>query len=122
MNPDVVSLQSFVLETTHFSANTQMQAIVNIAGAQYRVSEGDTIVVPHLTDNVDTALTLNDVVLTINDKGEITVGSGSVKAKVMEHGRASTVLVFHKKRRKSYQKMNGHRQPYTKLQITGISA
>jgi large subunit ribosomal protein L21 len=45
-----------------------------------------------------------------------------VTAKVLEHGRGETVLVFHKKRRKGYQKLNGHRQHYTRIQITGISA
>jgi len=95
-----------------------MQAIVTIAGAQYRVKQDDTIVVDRLQNDVDSNLEFSDV-LTIND-GKLTM-SGKVSAKVLEHGRNATVLVFHKKRRKGYQKLNGHRQQYTKIQITGIA-
>ncbi|MDB5036279.1 MAG: ribosomal protein [Chlorobi bacterium] len=95
-----------------------MQAIVTIAGAQYRVKQDDTIVVDRLQSDVDSNLEFNEV-LTVND-GKLTIG-GKVSAKVIEHGRNATVLVFHKKRRKGYQKLNGHRQQYTKIQITGIA-
>ncbi|MEP7218279.1 MAG: 50S ribosomal protein L21 [Bacteroidota bacterium] len=95
-----------------------MQAIVTIAGAQYRVKQDDTIVVDRLQSDVDSNLEF-DQVLTIND-GKLTIG-GKVSVKVIEHGRNATVLVFHKKRRKGYQKLNGHRQQYTKIQITGIA-
>jgi len=96
-----------------------MQAIVTIAGSQYRVKQDDTIVVPFLHNDVDSTLEFSDVV-TVND-GNLNIG-GTVSVKVIEHGRADTVLVFHKKRRKGYQKLNGHRQPYTKIQVTGITA
>ena len=96
-----------------------MQAIVTIAGSQYRAKQDDTIVVPFLHNDVDSTLEFSEVV-TVND-GKLNIG-GTVSAKVLEHGRNETVLVFHKKRRKGYQKLNGHRQPYTRIQITGISA
>jgi len=96
-----------------------MQAIVIIAGSQFRVKQDDTIVVPHLKNDVDSTVEFGEA-MTIND-GKLTMG-GSVSAKVLEHGHDATVLVFHKKRRKGYQKLNGHRQQYTKIQITGISA
>jgi large subunit ribosomal protein L21 len=96
-----------------------MQAIVIIAGSQYRVKQDDTIVVARLENEIDSKLEFADAI-TVND-GALKLG-GSVSAQVVEHGRDKTVLVFHKKRRKGYQKMNGHRQPYTKLRITGISA
>lgn len=99
-----------------------MQAIVMIAGSQFRVKEGDTVVVPHLSGDINADLTFNDVVATFDDQGAITVGTGSVNAQVLEHGRGATVLVFHKKRRKGYQKLNGHRQPYTRIRITGVKA
>lgn len=98
-----------------------MQAIVTIAGSQFRVKKDDTIVVPRLADEVDSTVEFKDVALTA-DGGELGFGNTVVKAKVLEHGKSDTVLVFHKKRRKTYQKMNGHRQQYTKLQITDISA
>jgi large subunit ribosomal protein L21 len=98
-----------------------MQAIVSIAGSQYRVKQDDTIVVPLLPNEVDSTVEFKDVLFTAGD-GTSSAGSGVVTAKVLEHGKGATVLVFHKKRRKGYQKLNGHRQPYTKIQITGISA
>ncbi len=98
-----------------------MQAVVNIAGSQYRVKENDTIVVPLLPNEINSMVELKNVLFTENE-GKLGTGAATVTAKVLEHGRSETVLVFHKKRRKGYQKMNGHRQPYTKIQITGISA
>jgi large subunit ribosomal protein L21 len=96
-----------------------MQAIVTIAGAQYRVQKDDTIVVPKLPNEVDSTVQFSEVVMTVdNDKMNF---GGTVTATVVEHGRGEKVLVFHKKRRKGYQKLNGHRQHYTKLRITGIA-
>jgi large subunit ribosomal protein L21 len=97
-----------------------MQAIVTIAGSQYRVKKDDTIVVPLLKNDVDSTVEFTDVLLTAD--GEKMGSAGKITAKVLEHGRDATVLVFHKKRRKGYQKLNGHRQPYTRIQITGISS
>lgn len=96
-----------------------MQAIVTIAGSQFRVKQDDTIVVPFLANEVDSTVQFSNAITV--DGGSLKMG-GSVSAKVLAHGRDATVLVFHKKRRKGYQKMNGHRQPYTKIQITGITA
>ncbi len=96
-----------------------MQAIVTIAGAQYRVKQDDTIVVPRLQNEIDATLEFGGAIA-IGD-GSITPSGATVSAKVLEHGRGDKILVFHKKRRKGYQKMNGHRQPYTKIQITGIA-
>src|SRR5687768_4716824 len=98
-----------------------MQAIVTIAGSQFRVKKDDTIVVPLLSNAPDSTLELSGVLLAA-DGDNLGFGGGTVTAKVIEHGKDATVLVFHKKRRKGYQKLNGHRQPYTRLQITGITA
>jgi large subunit ribosomal protein L21 len=98
-----------------------MQAIVTIAGSQFRVKKDDTIVVPLLSNEPDSTLEFSGVLLTA-DGDNVGFGGGTVTARVVEHGKDATVLVFHKKRRKGYQKLNGHRQPYTRLQITGISA
>ena len=96
-----------------------MQAIVTIAGSQYRVKQDDTIVVPLLSDDVDSTLEFDIMMSADNDT--LGFGGGKVTAKVLEHGKSETVLVFHKKRRKGYQKLNGHRQRFTRLKITGIS-
>ncbi|HVK37391.1 MAG TPA: 50S ribosomal protein L21 [Candidatus Kapabacteria bacterium] len=98
-----------------------MQAIVTIAGSQFRVKKDDTIVVPLLQNAPDSTLELSGVLLTA-DGDTLGFGGGTVTAKVLEHGKDKTVLVFHKKRRKGYQKLNGHRQRYTRIQITGITA
>lgn len=97
-----------------------MQAIVTIAGSQYRVKQDDMIVVPFLGNDVPETLEIAGAIAI--DGSTITPNGATVTAKVLSHGRADKVLVFHKKRRKGYQKMNGHRQPYTRIQITGISA
>lgn len=98
-----------------------MLAIVTIAGSQFRVSKDDTIVVPLLPNEPDSTVEFSGVLLTA-DGDNAGFGGGTVTARVLEHGRDETVLVFHKKRRKGYQKLNGHRQRYTRLKITGISA
>lgn len=99
-------------------------AIVRSGGLQYRVSEGDTIRVPRIREDVGAAVTIGDV-LAVSTEGVLTVGrpvldGASVSAQVVGHGRAQKVLVFKKKRRKGYQVKRGHRQDYTELRIVGI--
>lgn len=98
-----------------------MQAIVTIAGSQFRVKKDDTIVVPLLQNEPDSTLEFSGVLMT-TDGDKLGFGGGKVTARVIEHGKNDTVLVFHKKRRKGYQKLNGHRQRYTRIQITGITS
>lgn len=97
-----------------------MQAIVTIAGSQYRVKQDDTIVVPFLGNDVPETMEIGGAIAIDGDS--IKPNVATVTMKILSHGRADKVLVFHKKRRKGYQKLNGHRQPYTRVQITGISA
>ena len=101
-----------------------MTALVEIAGKQFHVKPSDKIVVPLLKGNPNDTLEFNHILASVD--GEATrVGtptlSGSVSAKIIEHGRGSKILVFKKKRRKGYQKMNGHRQDFTKIEITNIN-
>ena len=98
-----------------------MQAILSIAGSQVRVSEDQEIVVPRLSAEPDETVEFDDVVMTI-DGDSISTGGGTVTATVLEHGRDEKIIVFHKKRRKGYRRMRGHRQGYTKIRVTGISA
>jgi large subunit ribosomal protein L21 len=101
-----------------------MNAIVEIAGKQFNVKEADTIVVPFLDGNPNDAVEFTTI-LAAMDGTSTRVGtptlSGSVKAKIVEHGRGDKILVFKKRRRKGYQKMNGHRQDFTKIHITHVS-
>lgn len=101
-----------------------MYAIVNIAGQQFKVKDGQQIYVHRLKDEAGKKVEFSDVVLTENE-GKVKVGAPLVKgakvtATVVEHLKDDKVLVFKKKRRKGYKKMNGHRQYLTKLQIESI--
>lgn len=103
-----------------------MYAIVEIGGHQYKVAENDVLFVNRRAEDVDSSVTFDKVLLVSNDGatkvGTPVVENASVQAKIVEHCRADKVLVFKKKRRKGYQKMNGHRQDITKLQIEKVNA
>ena len=103
-----------------------MYAIVEILGQQFKVEEGKSIFVHRLPNEPGDSVTFDKVYL-IENGDDIRVGKPviegcSVKAKVEEHVRGQKVLVFKKKRRKSYQKMTGHRQDFTKISIESIVA
>ena len=101
-----------------------MFAIVEIAGKQYKVEKDQELFVNKLQNNSGDALEFKDVLLVDND-GKVKVGTPKVKganvsAKVVEHVKGDKIIVFKKKRRKGFQKKNGHRQDFTKIQIEGI--
>ncbi|MBL0053535.1 MAG: 50S ribosomal protein L21 [Bacteroidetes bacterium] len=101
-----------------------MYAIVDIAGQQFKVSKDQSVFVHRLKADEGAEVAFDKVLLVDND-GSITVGaptlSGArVTAKVINHLRGDKVLIFKKKRRKGYQKCNGHRQDLTKIQIANI--
>lgn len=101
-----------------------MFALVEIAGNQYEVKEKDQVKVPLLNGDPGDEVKFDNILLT-KDEDNINVGSpyisGSVSAKILEHGKDDKVLVFHKKRRKGYRKLNGHRQHYTMIEISNIN-
>ncbi|MBX3044044.1 MAG: 50S ribosomal protein L21 [Candidatus Kapabacteria bacterium] len=101
-----------------------MLAVVEIAGTQFEVEPNATYNVPLLEGNPGDTVEFNNILLFEND-GSTQVGApyieGNVSAKIVEHGKGDKVLVFHKKRRKGYRKLNGHRQHYTAIEITNIS-
>ena len=98
-----------------------MHAVVNIAGSQFQVAENDELVVPRLNADPDETVEFDNVLMTV-DGDTIGVDGGKVTATVLEHGRDDKVIVFHKKRRKGFRRMRGHRQGYTKIRVTGVSA
>ncbi len=101
-----------------------MYAIVEIAGQQFKVEKDQKIFVHRLEGKEGDALEFDRVLLRANDEkievGAPVVEGAMVKAKVLEHVKADKILVFKKKRRKGYQKMNGHRQLMTQIQIEEI--
>ena len=101
-----------------------MYAIVDIAGQQFKVEKDKKLYVHRLEGEEGSELDL-DKVLLIDNEGKVKVGTPSiknavVKAKILSHLKGDKVLVFKKKRRKGYQKLNGHRQYLTRIQIEDI--
>ena len=101
-----------------------MYAIVEIAGQQFKVEKKQEIFV-HRLEGDNGASVEFDRVLLFEDGGKVTVGTPTVdgvmvKAKILEHMKGDKVIVFHKKRRKGYQKENGHRQAFSKVVIEDI--
>lgn len=101
-------------------------AVIRTGGKQYRVSEGDIVKVEKLAGEVGDKVTLADV-LFIGDNGEVKIGAplvpdAKVTGEIVGQGKAKKVVVFKKKRRKSYSRQRGHRQHQTTLKITGIEA
>jgi len=107
----------------HTTSTTRMYAVVEISGQQYAVSPKQTIIVPLMDKNVGDKVEFTNILLASNN-GNVSVGApyikGSVSATVVKHGKGDKVLVFHKKRRKGYQKLNGHRQKFTRITINDI--
>ena len=101
-----------------------MYAIVNIAGKQYKVAEGDKLQVARLAFEVGEKVSFKNVLLTDDGKvvkiGKPIVKGAVVSAEIMEHGRLKKILVYKKKRRKGYQRKNGHRQDFSAIKINGI--
>lgn len=102
-----------------------MYAVIRTGGKQYRVIAGNRIKVEKLAADVGAEITVSDV-LAIGEGGNLRLGSpllsgASVTAKVVSHGRADKVRIFKLRRRKHYQKQQGHRQNYTEIEITGIT-
>ena len=102
-----------------------MYAIVDIAGQQFKVEAGKKLYVNRLKDEPGASVSFDKVLLTDND-GAVKVGTpyvdgACVKATVIEHLKGNKVIVFKKKRRKGYDKKNGHRQCLTQIQIDSIA-
>ncbi len=103
-----------------------MYAIIRTGGKQYQVAEGERLRVEKLNGEIGDSVDLDDVLM-VADGDDVKVGQpiiegAKVSAKIVEQGKDKKVLVYKKKRRKGYEVKNGHRQLFTSLEITGISA
>jgi large subunit ribosomal protein L21 len=101
-----------------------MYAVIRSGNQQFRVNEGDTIQVEKLNAEVGDEITIDQVLLL--GGGDTVIGTpivsgATVTARVAEQGRHPKIIVFKMKRRKNYRRKNGHRQPFTALEITGIN-
>jgi len=99
-----------------------MFAIVNIAGQQFKVKQNDELFVHRLSGNAGDKVEFSNVLM-VSNGGNITVGKNATKvqAEIIDHLKGDKVIVFKKKRRKGYQKSNGHRQYLTKIKINEIA-
>lgn len=103
-----------------------MYAVIVTGGKQYKVSEGDTLFVEKLGVEEGSTVTFDQVLMT-GDGENVTVGvptvaGATVEAKVVKNGKAKKIYVFKMKRKKNERKKNGHRQPYSKVEIVKINA
>ena len=100
-----------------------MYAIIATGGKQYRVSEGDVIYIEKIDAQVDSTVSF-DVLLMGND-GDVKIGTPvvegvKVEGKVVGQIRGEKIVVYKYKSKKNYRRKQGHRQPYTKVEITNI--
>lgn len=103
-----------------------MYAIIETGGKQYRVQEGDVVFVEKLVAEEGSQVVF-DKVLAVSNEGKIDfgnplVGGATVNGKVLGHGKDKKIIVFKFKPKKGYRRKQGHRQPFTKVQIEKINA
>ena len=103
-----------------------MYAIIQTGGKQYRVAEGDVLIIEKL-EAEEGATVEFDQVLTVVKEGEVVVGKpvvagAKVTAKVEAQGKGKKILVFKYKAKSNYRRRKGHRQPFTKVVIEKIEA
>jgi large subunit ribosomal protein L21 len=103
-----------------------MYAVIKTGGKQYRVAAGEKLKIEQIPADVGAEITL-DQILMVGEGESVQIGApliagASVKATVLSQGRHDKVKIFKMRRRKHYQKHQGHRQNYTEIRIDGISA
>ena len=101
-----------------------MYAIIESCGKQYKVAEGDVVFFEKLDAEEGKKVTFDKVML-VSEDGKVQVGNPYVKGvkvegKVVSHGKGKKIIVFKMKAKKNYRRKQGHRQPYTKVEITAI--
>ena len=102
-----------------------MYAIIAAGGRQYRVSQGDVIYIDKVNQEADSAISFD--VLMIGGDGEVKVGNpvlagAKVEGKVLAQVKGEKITVYKYKSKKNYARKAGHRQPYTKVEITAVKA
>ena len=102
-----------------------MFAVIKTGGKQYKVAADDVIIIEKLAGEAGEAITFEEVLLIGGETtvvGAPTIAGATVSGTVVEQGRAKKVIIFKKRRRKSWRKKEGHRQEQTKVKITAINA
>ena len=103
-----------------------MYAVIKTGGKQYRVAEGDVLNVEKLNAEAGSEVVIDEVLTVVNDAdvkiGQPVVEGSKVTAKVVEQGKGEKILVFKYKAKSNYRKRQGHRQRFTKVEISKIEA
>ena len=102
-----------------------MQAIIVTGGKQYKVAQGDTLFIEKLEAEAGAEITFDQVLAILNEDkatfGAPVVEGASVEATVVKNGKGKKIRIFKYNAKKGYRKRQGHRQPYTKVEIAKIS-
>ena len=102
-----------------------MHAIIETGGKQYKVAEGDTLFIEKLDQEAGDAIVFDKVLAILGDEAKIgtpVVEGATVDASIVKNGKGKKVMIFKYKPKKGYRRRQGHRQPYTKVQIGKINA
>ncbi|HET6332856.1 MAG TPA: 50S ribosomal protein L21 [Polyangiales bacterium] len=102
-----------------------MYAVIKTGGKQYRVSEGDRLRVEKLEGAIGDFVNFPEVLMLGGETVSIglpLVSGAKVSAQIVSQGQGKKIIVFKMRRRKRYRRKNGHRQPFTELKITAVSA
>ena len=122
---DGIRIAREVFEHLNWKEQVNMYAVIKTGGKQYRVASGEKIKVEQIAADVGQEIVI-DQVLAVGNGAELKVGTplvsgATVKATVVAHGKHDKVHIFKMRRRKHYQKRQGHRQQFTELQIGVIA-
>jgi large subunit ribosomal protein L21 len=102
-----------------------MFAVIRTGGKQYKVVKDDVLTIEKVAGDVGSTLTIGEVLMLGGDTlkhGAPLISGASVACEIVEQGKGPKVIAFKKKRRKNTHRKRGHRQPFTKVKVTGISA
>ena len=122
----IINLGLARLSETVMKEGKMMYAVIETGGKQYRVEAGDTLYIEKLAVEAESEITF-DKVVALGTDGGFTAGTpyvegANVTAKVVKNGKAKKITVFTYKPKKNEERKKGHRQPYTKVEITAINA
>lgn len=99
-----------------------MKAVIKTGGKQYYVEEGTVLYVEKLDAEADSKVVFDEVLMVGGSVGNPLVKGAKVEAKVLKHGKAKKIKVYKYRQKKKYRRTQGHRQPYTKIEITKVMA
>ena len=97
-----------------------MKAVIDTGGKQYLVEEGSVIYVEKLDTEAGKTVTFDKVLMVNNEVGMPYVAGAKVEGEVVKHGKEKKIIVYHYRQKKKFRKRQGHRQPYTKVEIKSI--